>query len=94
MIKVLTADIRQRDILEMVPHAGIQRVEVRRVAGQALEDEVPGRRCFLKGAHGPEAVDGRAVPDDQELAGGPVGLQTLDEGHAIEAVERVVICPV
>lgn len=59
------------------------------VAGQTLKDEVSGGRSFLEGTHGFETVDGRTIPDDQQLAFGPARLEPLHESDAVKAVERV-----
>lgn len=85
----LTADVAEFDALEVVPDALI-RVEVRGVARQRLQLDATGTAVCQEVLDGLAAMDGRAVPDDQQLAG-DVAEQMLEEAHDIRALERPLL---
>ena len=84
----VATNIAKLDFFEQVPHTRVQRVEIGRVAGQTLQDKRFGGWCGQELAHGLEAVDGRAIPDDEQFVAGQLAAQMLEKGHAVQAVER------
>lgn len=87
--EVGTADVPQLDVLEMAPDAffGIQ---LRRVARKALEVDPRGRPLPEKLLDDPAAVDGGAVPNDEQLAP-DVPEQMPEEANDLAARDRVVV---
>src|SRR5688500_7309195 len=78
MMQVRTADVAERDVLEVAPDALVERVAVGRVPGQWLQPQALGRAACQEVLDGLAAVDGCAVPDDEQRAG-HVGEQVLEE---------------
>jgi hypothetical protein len=89
MGEVLTADIAQFDALEVVPDA-LVRVEVRGIAGELLEADAAGAALSQEVLDRLAAMDRRAVPNDQQLAG-DVAQQMLEEAHDIRARVGVIL---
>jgi hypothetical protein len=89
MSEGLTADVAQFDALEVAPDA-LVRVEVRRVAGELLQADAVGAALGQKVLDGLAAMDRRAIPDHQELAG-DMAQQVLEEAHDIRALVGVVL---
>jgi hypothetical protein len=67
LIQIGTADIAQLHALEVIPNALI-RVEIRSVARQLFQLQAFGCPSLEKGCDLVAAMDGRAVPDDHDLA--------------------------
>src|SRR5215831_14654286 len=82
---VVTASVAQLDPLPVAPDPLI-RVHVRRVAGEGLEGEAPGRAPGQEILDDLAAMDRGAVPDDQELAR-EVAQQVPEEAHHVRALE-------
>ena len=87
--QVLAADVGQVDVLEVVPDA-LVRVEVRGVAGKLFELDASGAALGQEVLDRLAAMDRRAVPDDQELAG-DVAEQVLEEADDVRALVRVLL---
>ena len=87
--QVLTADVAQLDVLEVVPDA-LVRVKVRGVAGELLELDAPGAALGQEVFDWLAAMDRGAVPDDQELAG-DVAEQVLEEADDVRTLVRVLL---
>jgi len=89
MWEALAAEVAQLDALEVVPDALI-RVEVRGVARELLQADAVGTAVGQEVLDRLAAMDRRAVPDDQQLAG-DVAQQMLEEAHDIRALVGVVL---
>lgn len=89
MREVLAADIAQLDALEVVPDA-LVRIQVWSVAGELFQADAagtaPGQEVFDRLA----AMDGSAVPNDQEFAG-DVAEEMLEEADDVWALVRVLL---
>ncbi len=88
--EIAAADVGEFDVLEVVPEALVERVELGRVAGQLDEPQPPGgaRRKEVLDRLG--AMDGGAIPEDQQLAG-EVREQVLQEAHHVSTPDRLVL---
>lgn len=86
LAKGRAADVAEFDALEVVPDTLI-RIELWGVARQALQLEAAGAAVSEEVFDGLTAMDRRAIPDDQELAG-DVAEQVLEEAHDIGACVR------
>ncbi len=84
------ADVGELDVLEVVPHPLVQRVEIGRVAGELHQAQAAGGTRGEEILYGPGAVDGRAIPQDQQL---PRNLrqQVVEEAHHVGSPESVVL---
>jgi hypothetical protein len=78
------ADVAQFDPLQRVPDALI-RVQIWRVAGEALQVQAFGRPRAEEVLDGPPMMNGRAVPDDEQLPA------DLAQQHPQEPHDR---CPI
>jgi hypothetical protein len=78
-----SADILQLNLLQVAPDPFI-RVEVRCIAGQLLQMDALGATLRQEALHGFATMDGRAIPNDQQLALN-VPQQMLQEAHDILA---------
>src|SRR5574341_1884651 len=85
MSKVKTATVTQFNMLEIAPDPFI-RVEVRGIAGQALQMDALGSTLSEEIADVGAAMSRQAIPDDQQLAG-EMPQQMLEEAHEIGAFE-------
>lgn len=83
MGEVLAAAIAQLHALEVVP-AALIRVEVRGLAGELLQADAVGTALGQEVLDRLAAMDRRAIPDDQELAG-DVAQQMRQETHDVRA---------
>jgi hypothetical protein len=87
--EVQAADVAQLDVLEVAP-AALVRVQIGGVAGELLQADAPGA------APGPEvldrlaAMDRRAIPEHQELAG-DVAEQVPEDAHDVRALVRPLL---
>ena len=81
MIQVGAANIAQLDTLEIIPDALI-RIEVGRISGQLLQMQAFGRSPLEKVFDLMSAVNGRAIPNEHNLAG------NLAQEHTQEADDR------
>jgi hypothetical protein len=86
-VQIGAAEVAEFDVLEIVPDA-LVRVEVRRVAGQLLQVEAGGGPLSEEVLDRPGAVDGRPIPEHQELPG-EVPQQVLQEADHRGAPERL-----
>jgi hypothetical protein len=89
MREVLAADVAQFDALEVVPDA-LVRIEVGGVAGELFQADAAGTALGEEVLDRLAAMDGSAVPDDQELAG-DVAEQVLQEADDIRALVGMVL---
>ena len=87
--EILAADVPQLDALEVVPDPLIG-VEIRGVARELLEADAAGTALGQEVLDRLAAMDGSAVPDNQELAG-DVAQQMLEEAHDIRALVRALL---
>ena len=67
LIEIRTTDIAQLHPLEVIPDALIG-IEIRRIAGQLLQMQAFGRPALEKVLDLVSAVNGRAIPDEHDLA--------------------------
>ena len=65
--QITTADVLEFDSLEVVPDTLI-RVQIGCIAGQAFQMDALGSTTGQKVLDDLTAMDGRAIPDDQQLA--------------------------
>jgi len=82
--KIVRAEVGELAALDIAPHE-LGRVEVRRIAGQALDRE-PGALSAQVRLHGPTLMRGQAIPDQDDAAPPKLPLevvQEFDEGHVI-----------
>ena len=77
----VTADIAQLTPLEVLPQPFV-RIQLRRVGGQGLQMQALGGSLGEEVLDDLGAVDGRAVPDDEQLAG-DMAQQVLEEPHYV-----------
>ena len=89
MSESVAADVAQLDVLEVVPDPLI-RVEVRGVPWELLQADAAGAALSQKVLDRLTAMDGSAIPNDQELAG-DVAQQMLEEADDIRALVRVLL---
>src|SRR5881227_2818202 len=89
MWETLAADVTQLDALEVLPDALI-RVEVRGVAGELLQADAAGAALGQEVLDRLAAMDGSAIPDDQELAG-DVAQEVLQEADDVRALVGMVL---
>ena len=80
----LAAEVPQLDVLEVAPDA-LVRVQVRGVAGERLQADALGPAGGQEVLDRLAAMDRRAVPEDQELAG-DVAEQVLEEADDVRAL--------
>src|SRR5574341_472570 len=88
--KIKTAEISQFDLLEIAPDAFI-RIEIRRIAGQAFQEDAFSRSLSQKISTVGPAMGGQAIPNDQQLTGDKT-QQMLQEPDKIRALEGMVLC--
>ena len=86
MVEVGEAAVPQFHVLEVVPEI-LDRVELRGIAGEALEQESGGGAGAEELADAAAAVGGQAVPDDQQLAR-DLAEQVLEEPDSAGAGDR------
>ena len=89
MREVLAADIAQLDALEVVPDALVG-VEVRGVPWELFQADAVGAALGQEVLDRLAAMDGSAVPDDQEFAG-DVAEEMLEEADDVRAFVRVLL---
>ena len=85
MVEVLTTDVAQLDVLQVLPDS-LVRVEVGRVGRPSLQMGPLGPAVGLELLHLP-AVDGRAVPDDEQVPA-DTAAHVPEEADAIAARQR------
>ena len=88
-LQILTAEIAHLDVLEMPPDAFF-RIQLRRIAGEALEMDPLSRPVAQILPDGFAAVDRRAIPDDQQLAR-DMALQVIQEADHLGARDRRLV---
>ena len=82
--EIVRAEVGELAALDVSPHK-LGRVEIRRVAGQALDRE-PGALSAQVRLHGSALVRGQAIPDQDDSSMAKLPLQVveeLDEGHIV-----------
>ena len=87
--QVAAAEVPQLDPLEVVPDA-LVRVQLRRVAWELLQVQPLGPAVGQEVFDRLAAVDRRAIPDHQQLAG-DLPQQVLQEADHVQALEGVVL---
>ena len=83
--QIPTAHIPQLDSFEVVPDALVS-VQVRRIAGQCLQVNAFRSALAQELLDHPAAMNGRAIPDDQQLAS-QMAEQMPQEAHHVLAME-------
>jgi hypothetical protein len=86
-VEILAAAIPQLGPLQQIPHPLIG-IEIRSVAGQALQVQSRGRARGEEVLHRLAVVDGRAVPDHQQLTP-DLTEQLAEEGDNRRPTERL-----
>ena len=86
-ILIMATDVSQLDILQMIPDPFV-RVQIGRIARQLLQAELPSSACRQEGRDGLVAVDGRPIPNDQQLTTN-MAQQMLQEAHDLWSFERM-----
>jgi hypothetical protein len=87
--EIVTADITQFAVLEIVPDSFV-RIQFGRVAGELLEVQPRGSPLRQEVAYDLRAVDRGSIPNDQQLAG-LVAQQVLQEADDIRTAERTLL---
>src|SRR6266542_736265 len=88
-MQVRAADVAQLDALEIGPDAFV-RIQVGRIAWQLLQAQPLGTALRQEGFDWPAAMNRRAVPDHEQLAG-QVTQQVAEELHHVRTAERMVL---
>ena len=85
MVQVVATDIFEFNMFQIVPNALVG-VQVRGIARQAFQPDALGGAGGQEGLDVLTAMDGCAIPDDQQLAGNGVEqlLQEGDDGNTVE----------
>src|SRR3954470_1619780 len=80
----MTTDILEFDMFEIVPDSFVG-IEVRCIAWEAFQPDALGSASSQKGLDRPTAMNGCAVPDDEQLAGDHTQqlLQKSDDGGTV-----------
>jgi hypothetical protein len=84
LVKIVRAKVGEFGAFDVAPHE-LDRVEVRRVAGQALDREPGALRAQVR-VHRPTLVRRQAIPDQDDSATPELALQVvqkLDQGHIV-----------
>ena len=84
--EVVGPEVRELAALDVAPHE-LDRVEIRRVAGQALDGE-PGALRVQVGLHGATLVRRQAIPHEEDAAATELALeigQEVDEADVVVA---------
>jgi hypothetical protein len=87
--QVRAADVSQFEVFEVRPDA-LVRVEIGSATGRSLEAQALRRTFGQKGLDSLTAMNRRAVPNHQQLAG-KVSQQMLEEVDELGAAERVIL---
>ncbi len=85
-LQILAAEIAHLDVLEVPPDA-LFWIQLRRIAGEALEVDPVGRPVAQIPPNGFAAVDRRPIPEDQQLAR-DVAPQMIEEADHFGARDR------
>jgi hypothetical protein len=84
LVKIVRAEVGELGAFDVAPHE-LDRVEVRRVAGQALDREPGTLRAHVR-LHRPTLVRRQSIPDQDDAATSELSLQVVqefDEGHIV-----------
>ena len=87
--QIRAADVSQLHVLEVRPDAFV-RVQVGCIARQLFESQAFGRTLGQKGLDRSAAMNRRAVPDHEQLAGN-ASQQVLEEVDDLRTAERVIL---
>src|SRR5919199_484940 len=88
-LQILAAEITHLDVLEVSPDA-LFRIQLRRIAGKALEVDPLSRPVAQILPDGFAAVDRRAIPEDQQLAR-DMAPQMIEEADHLGARDRRLV---
>ena len=87
--KRLAADIAQLHVLEVAPEPFV-RIQLRSVGRQGLQLQPGGGTLRKEVLHDLRAVNGRAIPDHQQLAG-EMAQEMLEEAHHVRPTQRSLL---